>query len=161
MPLKLYPEHKKVKGKKNPVTWVLVADAREARICVRGRNHGLLIPVGGVLKAESVEREQGRHALGRVYESKGAARHMVEPTVDIKQETRQRFIHQVTEKLEEAWEHQAFDRLVLIGPPKVIGDLRKNMPDEVKQTVIAEVGKELTHAPLQALTLYLANHGLL
>lgn len=161
MAIKLYSENKRLNGKKNPVTWVLVADAREAQIYVRGRNHDMLVPVGDTLKAKPIERETGRHALGRVYESKSATRHMVEPAVDIRQETRQRFMREVAEKLEASWEQHAFDRLVLIGPPKVIGNLRENLPDDVKETVIAEVGKELTHAPLQALSLYLANHHLL
>lgn len=161
MPLKLYPEHKKLNGRRNPVNWVLVCDARHAQFYVRARNQAMLIPVGNALEATPIEREQGRHALGRVYESKGSARHMVEPTVDIRQETRRRFIQEVTEKLEEAWERQAFDRLVLIGPPKVIGDLRDQLSDEIKQTVIADVSKELTRAPLQALALYLGDNGLL
>ncbi len=161
MAIKLYSEHKKLNGKKNPVTWVVVADAREAQIYVRGRPHDVLVPVGDPLAAEPVEREQGRHALGRVYESRSTARHMHEPHVDVREETRRRFMLEIGEKLETSWEQHAFDRLVLIGPPKVIGDLRRTLSDDMQRTVIAEVGKELTHAPLQALTLYLTNHGLL
>lgn len=162
MPLKLYPEHKMLHGRNHPVTWVLVSDARQARIYVRARgDQAMLIPVGEALEAAPSRQEPGRHALGRVFESKSAARHMVEPHIGLKEETRQRFVQEVIGKLEIAWEQRAFDRLILIAPPKVLGDLRKELPDEIAQTVIAEVGKELTHAPLQALTLYLGNYGLL
>lgn len=162
MPLKLYPKHKKLNGRRPPVTWVVVADAKEARTYVRTRNHApILIPVGNVLKATPVERETGRHALGRVFESKGSARHMAEPSIDIKQETRRRFAQEIAEKLEECWEQQSFDRLILIAPSKMIGDLRKGLANGVKHVIVAEIHKDLTRAPLQALAFYLGNHGLI
>jgi len=121
MPLKLYPDHQHSHGVPHPVTWVLVADARMARIYTRSRHHPLLVPVG--------ERDYAFSEIAGI--------------------------------LEQAWECRSFERLVLIAVPKMLGDLRRHLSEDVRDTVVAEISRGLAHAPLQALSLYLAENDLL
>jgi protein required for attachment to host cells len=41
----------------------------------------------------------------------------------------------------------AFDRLVIVPPPAMLGDLRKVMHSEVQAKVVAEIDKDLTKVP--------------
>ncbi len=48
-----------------------------------------------------------------------------------------------------------FDRIVLVAPPKTLGALRATLKPRTRKMVIAAVGKDLTHVPVQGLTEHL------
>jgi protein required for attachment to host cells len=160
-----------------PVTWILVADGRQAEIYIRKSverriplgSNGLhrhyqeihepeLVPVGVRLHAESRdEYDASRRQLGRVFESATPARSIAEPRLDVREEIRQHFAKEIAERLENAEFGGAFDRLVLIAPPKILGELKKHLRKSVLNKVIAELPKELTHQPERVLTKQLEN----
>jgi protein required for attachment to host cells len=41
----------------------------------------------------------------------------------------------------------AFDRLVLVAPPRTLGELRRHLHKEVASRVVAEIAKDLTNHP--------------
>ncbi|MBC7133859.1 MAG: host attachment protein [Roseovarius sp.] len=45
----------------------------------------------------------------------------------------------------------AFDRLVLVAPPRILGELRRHLHKEVAARVVAEIDKDLTNHPLDKL----------
>jgi protein required for attachment to host cells len=47
---------------------------------------------------------------------------------------------------------QQFEELVVVAPPKMLGDLRAALHPEVAQCVVAEVPKDLTSHPIPELT---------
>jgi len=160
-----------------PVIWILVADSKQAQIYVRQQvekrvpvNGNALrdpfsditacepVPVEGMRwTAESADQyEAGRNSVGMVFESAaGAGRHMNEPHIDIKDEVRNHFARSIAGHLERAREAKAFDRLVLIAPAKMLGEIKKQLNKNVLKMVVAEMPKDLTHYDGNSLTGYL------
>lgn len=152
-------------SRKIPLTWFLVADGRTAqiytykrveRLIPRGgdssRQHydesweKILVPVTGTkLDASSDENyETGNARLGRVFESQGSTRHMSEPREDIHDEIRHDFVKAITSKLSLAKSKKAFDQLVLVASPKMLGEIKKHLADNVRKSVVAELSKDFT-----------------
>lgn len=46
--------------------------------------------------------------------------------------------------LDKAREERRFERLVLIAPPEMLGDLRNSLPDQVRRHVVHEINKDLS-----------------
>jgi protein required for attachment to host cells len=55
-----------------------------------------------------------------------------------------RFARDIAEALYRKAHQGRYDRLVVVAPPKVLGELRKSFHKEVAERVIAEVDKTLT-----------------
>lgn len=54
------------------------------------------------------------------------------------------FIHGVAGLLDQAVREDAFDRMILVAAPRILGDLRNVLSKSVHIRVMAEVSKELT-----------------
>jgi protein required for attachment to host cells len=48
-----------------------------------------------------------------------------------------------------------FPALVIAAPPRTLADLRRAFHADVKQRIVAEVGKDLTHHPLAEIETHL------
>lgn len=161
---------------KPPVTWILVADGRKAEIYTRQkmekhiplagnfrRNHFEEIithgpvPVPGMKwQAESVDQyEIGRNATGMVFESASSARHMSEPHMDVHEEIKQHFAKTIAGQLNQAQAEKVFDKLVLIAPAKMLGEIKKHLDKRVLKSIAAEMPKDLTHYNGQTLAEHL------
>jgi len=151
---------------KSPVTWILVADSRKAQVYTRERVEKLIplerrsrrnqfaeiiahepIPVSDMKwEAESASRyEVGRNATGMVFESASTARHMSEPHINVRDEIRGHFARTIADHLDRARGEKLFDRLVLVAPPKMMGELKKCLSAKVLKAIAAEMPKDLTH----------------
>jgi protein required for attachment to host cells len=62
-----------------------------------------------------------------------------------------RFADQLAAMLQDELNQGKFDRLVLVAPPKALGQLRDALPKSVSARVSAELAKDLTHLPAQEL----------
>lgn len=166
---------------KPPVTWILVADSRQAQVYTRQRVEKLVplagnsrrnqfseiiahepVPVAGMKwEAESADQyETGRDRLGRVQESANPARHMSEPHIDIHEEIRDHFAKTITGYINRAKTEKLFDRLVLVAAPKMLGELKKHLDAKVIKCVVAEMPKDLTHYEGEELLQHLKDSGL-
>ena len=151
---------------KSPVTWILVADSRQAQVYTRERVEKLIplasnsrrnqfeevisrapVPVPGMKwQAESADQyEIGRNRTGMVFESAGSSRSMSAPHMDVRDEIRSHFAKTVGQQINHAKAEKAFDRLVLIAAPKMLGELKKHLDAGVLACVAAEMPKDLTH----------------
>jgi protein required for attachment to host cells len=160
---------------KSPITWILVADARNAQVYTRQKveKHIPLagnarhehfeeiishepLPVSGMKwKAEPAsEYEKGRNA-GRVFESAGHTRHTGEPHMNVHDEIRIHFARTIAAELNHTREEKAYDRLVLIAPAKMLGEIKKYLNDKVLKRIVAEMPKDLTHYEGHALAAHL------
>jgi protein required for attachment to host cells len=126
--------------------WVLVADAGRARVFASGEHPLQLLAVPGATFEHPVpaSRELGNERPGRVIESHGRARHAVEPKTDPHRAEKQAFAETLVAWLEERRRQKAFEGLVLVAPPVMLGDLRKLLTGELGACVVAEVDKDLT-----------------
>jgi protein required for attachment to host cells len=127
-------------------TWFLVADGARARIVeTTGSNKEVRMVDLGQLEAESrPSRELGSDRPGRVSESVGQQRHAIEPRKDPHRGLETLFAHQLVDILDERLASKSFDRLVLVAPPVMLGDLRKALSEALRAVVAAEVAKDLT-----------------
>lgn len=130
-------------------TWILIADSGRARILenagpgsglkvVPGQSHEHHIPPGHDLVSDSAPR---------THESQGPGRHAMTGSEDPRRKEKRHFAGELADVLDQSVQHGAFDRLVLVAPPKVLGDLREALSPRVKDKVVAEVGKDLSKTP--------------
>ena len=70
---------------------------------------------------------------------------------------KERFAREISDRLYKFAHQGRFQSLVLVAPPHVLGDLRKELHQEVSSRIIAEVAKDLTKHPvdqIEALVLH-------
>jgi len=128
---------------------VLVGDGRKALFLRnRGNPQRVSLVVEQILERDNPPtREQGTDRPGRASASVGAARSAMEEA-DWHQIAEERFAGELSEALYRHAHAGRFDKLVIIAPPKVLGDLRKLFHAEVAERIVAEVPKELTSHPV-------------
>lgn len=158
------------------ITWVLVADGKQAQIyeCSKTtRNIPLgganthhyfneksgheLVPVpDGTLKAETIDSYQiGHDRRGTSSSSVSSAHNTYEPHGDIKEELKRHFVKTVAAKLDRACTEKSFNRLVLVAPARMIGEIREQLTAETQNHVVAVLPKDLTHYHGQTLMTHL------
>jgi len=133
---------------KGNVTWVCVADSAGATLYL-SQGPGTPFTMLDRIVPDLVENEPERP--GRVHESAGPTRHAMEPRTDPARVEKQQVAHVVGEHLNAAAAVGSFDRLILVAPPRFLGDLRQALGDNAQKAVILEVNKELTRLDPKAL----------
>lgn len=130
-------------------TWVLIADGGRARVLSQtGKGHPLVEVEGLALHADLPRsHEIGRDRPGRSYESHGTARHAVEGHSDPHDSLEHAFLVDVAERLDARLAAGAFDRLVLVAPPRALAVLRQVVSKPLHAVLDAEVAKDLTKTP--------------
>ncbi len=130
----------------SPVTWILIADGARARIFA---NNG---PGTGLASATGVDyiadhrptRDIGSDKPGRTQESATSARHAKAPRVDWHDFEKHLFAKEMARILDAAATARAFDSLVVVAPPKALGELRAELGKHTRAKVVGELGKDLT-----------------
>ncbi len=124
---------------------VLVSDGRRARLL---RNQGTpvkpqLIVEHSLDRINPATRDQGTDKPGRRHGADGVSRSAIEQT-DWHDQEEERFAAEIAELLYKMGHAGAYDELVVVAPPKMLGDLRAKFHQEVSSAVIAELPKDLT-----------------
>lgn len=130
-------------------TWILIADGARARVLSFTGAPRIVRPVAelDVRASHLPSHLLGDDRPGRVYESHGAARHAFDPRTDPHREAEARFARQLADMLEDCRAKAMFDRLAIIAPPIMLGDLRKALGAKTRRAVVAEIHKDLTKLP--------------
>lgn len=130
-------------------TFVVVADGKKALI-FRNKGDGLYMNLE-LVEEHSQDNpptsEQGSDRPGSVHESVGPRRSSMEGT-DWHQEAEDRFATTLATALDAMVQRDAFKRLVLVAPPKMLGVLRTALRPDVKALIVAESAKTLTQHPV-------------
>ena len=131
---------------------VLVGDGRKALFL---RNKGTPRSVELVVERELQQdnpatHDQGTDRPGRKHGTDGVSRSSIEET-DWHELAEKRFAIDVARTLYEMEHAQKFNELVVVAPPKVLGNLRAAFHPEVTQCIVAEVPKDLTSHPIPEL----------
>ncbi|WP_099866823.1 host attachment family protein [Pararhizobium haloflavum] len=126
--------------------WVVVADGEKALFL---RNEGdAMNPNLEVFREMAQEnpatREQGTDKPGRMHDAGPGHRSGVADT-DWHQIGKERFAKDIAARLYKYAHSGRFDRLVLVAPPTVLGDMRKELHTEVAERIVSEVPKTLTN----------------
>ena len=131
---------------KKVVTWVVVADHQHARFF---ENDG---PTRGIKPIESLSLDTHLAAShdvmsdrpGRSQSAKNGVRHGFEPHIDPHRQEGMKFIQRIIEVVTNASGKGEFDRLILVMPPRALGEIRKALPDSVREKISGELAADLT-----------------
>ena len=123
----------------------MIADAAHGRVLETVGVGRKLDPVPDMSFAIALPKSSdlGDDRLTRTHDSIGHGRHATEPKSDPHRELKRATAIRVSDKLEAALAGGAFDRLVVVAPPSMLGDLRACMARSVLDRVVAEVPKDL------------------
>jgi protein required for attachment to host cells len=147
----------------HPRTWILVADSARARALAWAGQDAALLPIDGF--DFHYHHQHGRDLMtdrpGRVHESQGTTRHAIEPRIDPVRQTEQRFAATIADALAHAHCEDAFDRVIVIAGPTMLGDLRASFSPAVRAAVLTELAKDLTHLTNSELLHYIREADLL
>jgi protein required for attachment to host cells len=124
---------------------VLVSDGRHARLL---RNRGTpvkpqLIVEQAIDRENPPTREQGTDKPGRRQGPPGSIGGAIEPT-DWHQRAEEHFAAELADMLYQLGHAGKFQELVVVAPPKMLGDLRAKFHPEVAGAVVAELPRDLT-----------------
>lgn len=130
-------------------TWVLVADGEKALFLenVTDAVNPKLVVRRMKAQENPPTREQASGAPGRVQDSMtGASRSYGE--TDWHRLQKDLFADEMAKILYGEAHKGAFDKIVIVAPPQVLGELRSKLHREVSDRVILEIPKTLTKHPL-------------
>jgi protein required for attachment to host cells len=106
------------------------------------------------------DRDQGTDTAGRTFSSAGTPRdgsavslgannRSAYQETDFHQLEENRFAAEAAEMLKTRALRNDFESLVVVAPPKTLGELRKHYHKEVEKRLAAEVPKDLTNMPVE------------
>ena len=136
-------------------TWIVIADGDQAKIF---ENDG---PGRGLHAIKDLQLEQERLKArdimadkpGRAGNTQGpGSRSGIEYHTDPVDAREQKFVERLAQMLEQKHNEGAFERLVIAAAPAALGDLRPALSDGVRETIMAELPKDLTNIPMARLT---------
>jgi protein required for attachment to host cells len=144
---------------KKETTWVVVCDGARGRILVnQGRGTGLdEIESAENPDARASTRTLGTDRPGRTHVSPGQGRHGMTPPADWHEFEKERFAKEMAAMVNTAALENKFDGVVLVAPPRVLGDLRKALNTQAAAKVTGEIGKDLTQISVHDLGPHLAD----
>jgi protein required for attachment to host cells len=127
---------------------VMVGDGKKALFF---RNEGTPLHVNLVVERVFEQEnppthEQGTSPPGRYMGGVDNSRSAVEQT-DWHQLAEDRFAHEISRALYRLAHANAFQQLIVVAPPKILGSLREAFHQEVARRVVAEIPKDLTGHP--------------
>lgn len=137
--------------------WVLVGDGRRALFL---ENHGDpdvldLRVIEARVEDNPATRDQGTDAPGRAFASQGGPRSSLE-TTDWHELEKEHFADRIAETINKAAETGEMKEVVLIAPPRVLGELRKHLSVKAQAKVKGEIDKDLTRHPISEIEKALA-----
>ncbi|WP_166040023.1 host attachment family protein [Sphingosinicella sp. YJ22] len=104
-------------------------------------------------------REHGTDRPGRAFAAAGrppseggpmmgAANRSAYSETDFKQLEEDRFAHEAADLLKKKALNHEIEHLIVVAPPKTLGEMRKHYHKEVEQRIAGEIPKDLTNMPV-------------
>ena len=137
---------------------VLVADGRKMLFL---RNEGdndypNLVVENAQEQDNPATRDQATDSAGRASSPQGGVQSSVEPT-DFHQIEEDRFAADAADFLKTGALKNTYDSLIVVAPPKTLGELRKHYHKEVTSRLKGELDKDLTGHPIKDIEKALQN----
>jgi protein required for attachment to host cells len=110
--------------------WVFVGDGRKALLLRNEGDPDLL----------DLRRVEVREDENRPDRDQNAVEPMERHGID-----EERFAAGIAERLNRAAEEDQFEHIVIVAPPKVLGELRREFSKKLQGRILAEIDKDLTH----------------
>ena len=129
-------------------TWVVVAESSRAKIYEVEKNESekSLKELTGF--THSISRSHKQHLTGS--QQKESRHSQLSGSLDTqKDHERIEFARTIGDHLKSARNKGQFNKLILMSPPKFLGDLRKNLGHETNKYVVSEIDKNLVRHTLK------------
>jgi protein required for attachment to host cells len=130
-------------GKRIPRTWIMVIDRKKAHVFYKASS-------GLELIADALPdfKEKGHDLTNSsgVEAPEGPQKYEVT-----------HFARNLTAWLEEAHKRDAFDELVLVAAPRMLGQVREHLPTGLRKQIIGEISKDLTNLSIPDIQRHLSN----
>ena len=131
---------------KKIVTWIVLADGARGRIITRKT---AVAPYEEALDIDltaphPASREILSDRPGRVHDRFGEGRHAMVPPSDPHRQEKREFAARLAALLESEREKNSFERLIIIAPPKTLGDLRQHFSPSLKAMIIEEIARDVS-----------------
>lgn len=131
-------------------SYVLVADGAKMLFF---RNDGdadqlNLTVVAAEQQADQADRDIKTDAAGRKPSAPGVGGQPAAGEADFHQQAEMRFAAEAAERLNRAALAGDFERLVIVAPPKTLGELRRRYHKEVAARITAEIPKDMVGHPV-------------
>ncbi len=131
---------------------VLVADGRKSLFL---RNEGdaeflNLVVEDQRAHADLKDGDMKSDAPGRSFSSVGSHRSAIEET-DYHQQEEDRFAADTAALLAKRAQRNEFEELIIVAPPRTLGELRQHYDKAVEGKIVAEVDKDLVNHPIDKL----------
>ncbi len=95
------------------------------------------------------DRDQKTSDAGRTFDASGGAGRSAYEEVDFHQLEEDRFAHETAEMLKKRALRNEFESLIIVAPPRTLGELRKHYHKEVQKRLTGEIAKDLTGHPVE------------
>ncbi len=140
-----------------PRTWIVVADSKGAHIYCKTVSR-----LAVIINEENdfpVRKQNGAHSnRGHSSGSRAETIHYCSNPEDRQNHLQlSSFIYKLSEILDKAEKEKIFDRLIIIAPSAVLGEMRSHFSASVQQRIMAELNKNLTRLSEKKLYDYLEN----
>lgn len=144
--------------KDNPHTWVVVADNSHAKI-YQLKKFPKLEEIQHLEHPESRLHNQDLVSSkpGRGFQSIGNSRSAYQQETEPKQVEAIKFATELANLLYAACNKGEFNQLYLIAEPSFLGLLRQHLHANVRKAISAEIAKELTSSPIEAIERHIAD----
>ena len=132
-------------------SFVVVADGKKM-LFFRNEGDAEYLKLEVERKREQVnppDRDQKTDEPGRAFDASGGAGRSAYEETDFHQLEEDRFAHETAELLKKRALRNEFESLIIVAPPRTLGELRKHYHKEVEKRLAGEIAKDLTGHPVQ------------
>lgn len=132
-------------------TWILIADASRSRVLTSTGRNSELTRIGALdLTADHASTSDiVSDKAGRTFDSAGPGRHAYEAPTDPHRALKSAFAQRLCELLDRHVQAKDLDRLVIVAPPVMLGELRHGLTKQTQAILAADLDKDLTKVPDQ------------
>jgi protein required for attachment to host cells len=132
-----------------PMHYILVADAARARLIAADELFEDAHEVASYVHPNGRARTRELVTDGRTStQAFPGGPHSATESADAHDEELRKFAHELALRVGETRAAGAYERLVLVAPPKFLGMLREALDKATSRVVVASVDHDYTHAPL-------------
>lgn len=137
-------------------TWIVVAESARGRLFAIAGVGGKLLEVADLSHPESRlhDTDLSSDVPGRSFDSRGQGRHGMEQATDPHEREARAFAAEVARHIDGGIHAGSLDSLVLVAPPKFLGQLRSQLSKAARDMVVGEIDKNLVESDNKTLERY-------
>ena len=127
------------------LTWILVADSSRARI-FKAEKGSLIQEIEDLAHPEGRLHEQDLTSdlPGKDADRNGTGKHAFQDQIEPKEQEEIDFAKRIARHLDESYNANKFEQLMVISAPSFLGTLRRQFSDEISQRICFELDKNIT-----------------